>query len=408
MKPSKRKITVLKQICKLIPRNLVPKLAKKHGVDKQSRSFTPWSHVFSLLYAQLSHSMSLNDVCDALQNHKSAVNDIREAVPPSRNGLSNANRKRNADMAEDLFWTTFKHLQEVTPRFGVGHGYCGVPHRFKRTISAVDSSTIKLFANCLDWAKHRRRKAAAKMHLRLDLQTFLPRYVVVKAADTHDSTEAKELCAGISAGEIVTFDKAYVDFEHLYNLSKRQVFWVTRSKDNMQYKAVGQHSVPKGNILQDVRIKLTGSKTSILYAEEMRLVEAEVKVDGKIKVMTFITDNFNWSPSSICELYKSRWAIELFFKQIKQTLQIADFMGYNENAVRWQVWTALLTYILLRYLDHIREWPFSFPRLFTVLRAVLWSLVDLNDTLESCGTAGAPRRIRAAPEQGYLPGFAYG
>ena len=83
-------------------------------------------------------------------------------------------------------------------------------------------------------------------------------------------------------------------------------------------------------------------------------------------------------------------------------------MGYNENAVRWQVWTALLTYLLLRYLDHVREWPFSFPRLFTVLRAVLWSLVDLNDTLESCGTAGAPRRIRAAPEQGYLPGFAYG
>jgi hypothetical protein len=406
MIPSKRKVTVLKQICKLIPRNLVPKLARKHGVDKQSRSFSPWSHVVSLLHAQLSHSMSLNDVCDALHNHAPALKDIRNAVPPSRNGLSHANRNRNPEMAEDLFWSVFKHLGETTPSFGLGHGYCSIPHRFKRTINAVDSSTIQLFANCLDWAKHRRRKAAAKMHLRLDLQTFLPAFVIVKAAGTHDSTEAKELCAGIKPGEIVVFDKAYVDFEHLFHLGNRDVFWVTRAKENMQYEVMGQHKPAGGKIIRDIRITLTVPKTFGQYPKEMRLVEAIIEVDGKEKQMVFITNNFEWSAWSITELYKARWAIEVFFKQIKQTLQIADFLGYNEKAVKWQIWTALLAYILLRYIAHTREWAFSFPRLFTVLRGVLWSLLDMNGVLKSCGTAGAPIRMRAAPEQGYLLGFA--
>ena len=405
MKPSKRKITVLKQICKLIPRNVVSKLAKKHGVDKQSRSFSPWSHVISLVYAQLSHAMSLNDVCDALSNHASSLKDIRGATPPSRNGLSYANRKRNADMAEDLFWNVLGNFHNQNPKFGLKHKYCKLPRRFKRTINAVDSSTIQLFANCLDWAKHRRRKAAAKMHLRLDLQSFLPQVVIVKSANSHDSVEAKELCCGVRSGEIVVFDKAYVDFNHLNILSRRQVFWVTRAKDNMQYKVVRQHSVPRGNIIRDIEIKLTVEKSAELYSDALRLVEAEVEVNGQKKVMIFITNNFEWAASSICELYKARWGIELFFKQIKQTLQISDFLGYNENAVRWQIWTALLAYLILRYIGYMNKWKYSFPRLFTVLRAVLWSLVDLNGTLKLCGTAHGPIRLRAAPEQGYLPSF---
>jgi len=405
MNPSKRKVTVLKQISKLIPRNLVPKLANKHGVDKQSRVFTPWSHVLSLMYAQLSHAMSLNDICDAIGNHAGAFKDIRDAAPPSRNGLSYANRHRNPEMAEDLFWSVFSKLKENTPSFGL-NSKSGIPYRFKRTINAVDSSTISLFANCLDWAKHRRRKAAAKMHLRLDLQSFLPQCIIVKAANTHDSTEAKELCSGISAGEIVIFDKAYIDFKHLYHLDNRQVFWVTRSKDNMDYEVMGQHTSPKGKITRDVKIHLTGQNTPDYYPKALRLIEAIVEVDGKERTMTFITNNFDWAPSSIADLYKSRWGIELFFKQIKQTLQIADFLGYNESAVKWQIWTALLVYILLRYIAHIKQWAFSFPRLFTVLRGVLWNLLDMHSVISACGTAGAPIKLRAAPDQVFLPGFA--
>ena len=408
MKSSKRNITVLKQICNLIPSHLVPRLARKHGVDKKARTFSPWSHVVTLLHVQLSHALSINDVCDTLENHSGALRDIRGATPPKRNTLSYANRNRDPQMAEDLFWEVFAHLQSLKSDFGFGHKYAAVPWRFKRLINAVDSTTIKLFTNCIDWARHRRRKAAAKMHLNLNLQSFLPRVVRVKSAKGHDSGEASRLCACLAAGEIAIFDKAYISWTFLFELTKREIFWVTRARDNMDYETVGQHMALKGRIIRDERIRLRGDKASQDYPNEFRLVEADIIVNKEMRRMTFITNNFEWAASSICDLYKSRWAIELFFKQIKQTLQVADFLGYNENAVRWQVWTALLSYILLRFLGHVSAWSHSFNRLFTLLRGILWSRLDVMDTLKFCGTACGTSRMRAAPENAYLPGLALG
>jgi hypothetical protein len=208
MNPSKHKMSVLAQIFKLIPQNLIPKLANEHGVDKQSRSLSPVSHVLALMFGQLAHSLGLNDICDALRNHSEVLTTIREATPLSRNGFSHANRTRNADMAEDLFWKVFEHLDKISPGFRrQGRNYCAILARFKRVINVVDSTTIQLVANCMDWAKHRWRKAAAKMHLRLDLHSFLPSFVLVKAANSNDAKEARTVCAGISSGEIVVFDR---------------------------------------------------------------------------------------------------------------------------------------------------------------------------------------------------------
>jgi hypothetical protein len=406
MNPSKHSLTVLGQLFKLVPRNLVPKLANEYGVSKKSRGFSPTSHVLALMFGQLSHAISLNDICDCLRHHSGALSHIREARAPSKNGLSNANRVRNADMAESLFWSVLAELKRISPGFGIsGRQYCGIPRRFKRVINVVDSSTIHLMANCLDWAKHQRRKAAAKMHLRLDLHSFLPEFVVVKSAACTDLAESYELCAGVRPGEIVVFDKAYIDFQHLYALTQRGVFWVTRAKHNVHYKVVGQHSGAKGSIIRDVIIKPKGYKTAHKYPDTLRLVEAVVELDNKPKVMMFITNNTRWAASSICDLYKSRWGIEVFFKEIKQTLQLADFMGYNENAVRWQVWTALLVYILLRFVAWQSRWKHTFTRLFTILRGVLWSCLDLFGVLACCGTAHGATRMRAAPEQCYLPGL---
>jgi hypothetical protein len=405
MKPAHHQFTVLKQIVELIPRNLVAKLAREYGVDKQSRAITPWSHVVSLLFAQLSHALSLNDIVDTLRNHNGALLTVRSAIPPSRNGLSNANRTRNADMAEALFWHVLDAFHAKHPQFGMGRKYCGMPRRFKRLINVVDSTTIQLVANCMDWAKHRRKKAAAKCHMRLDLQTFLPRFAVVKAANTGDSSEADHLCAGMKDGEVVVFDKAYVDYGHLYRLNKRGVFWVTRAKDNMSYKRGKILSKPKGRILRDRLIKLMVPSSRKQYPAPMRMVEAMVEIDGKEQILTFITNNIEWAPSSIAELYKGRWGIEVFFKQIKQTLQLADFLGHNENAVKWQIWTALLTYLLLRMIAFLSGWKRSFARLFTALRGVLWSRLHMISVLDCCGTASGDIRMRGRPEDAYLPGF---
>lgn len=412
--PSKDKLPLLGQLVKLIPAKSIDSFARKYEI--QTRSFSPTSHVVTMMYAQLSHSLSLNDVCDALQNHVGALSQIRHCTPPSRNGLSHANRTRNADMAEELFWNTLEYFRKDFPSFiSTGRNYPGLPHRFKRMIHAVDSSTIPLVANCLEWAKHRRQKAAAKLHMNLDMQSFLPSFAIVRTAKQSDSKAAWEVCAHLKAGEIAVFDKAYVDFKHLYHLDQRQIFWVTRSKGNMQYEVMGQqvrkkrkYKQKKIKIISDERIRLTTPSTAKHYPQELRLVTAEVEVKKKMVVMKFITNNLTWAATSVCELYRARWGIEVFFKEIKQTLQLADFMGHNENAVRWQIWISLLVYLLLRFIAWEQSWKHSFNRLFTLIRGVIWNYFNLSSVLISCDTMGRRKLIRATPERCYQTQFVFG
>ena len=404
--PAVSKLNLLRQIGNLIPEFLVPKLARQTGAAEKARTFKPWSHVLALMYAQLTHSIGLNDVCDALSLHSGPLSSIRGATPPNRNTLSHANKVRPAEMAEQLFWAVLDHLGQRSPRFVSGKAGKGFARKFRRTIHLVDSTTIPLIASCMDWAKHRRRKAAAKCHLRLDLQSFLPRFALVDTARHNDAKRARELCAGIKAGEIVIFDKAYVDFAHLADLSLREVFWVTRAKDNLSFRVVRKFQDGAcGKILRDDLIQLQAPASLQDYPVVLRRIVAMVEVDGKEVEMEFLTNNLEWSAQSIVELYRCRWQIEVFFKQIKQTLQLADFLGTSANAVRWQVWTALLVYLLLRYLAFLSEWSHSFSRLFTLLRAALWKKWDLLSLLRRYGTADGQFRYLARPEQAYLPGW---
>jgi hypothetical protein len=404
--PAKSKLPVLTQLCKLIPAHLVSKLARKHGVDKKARTFTPWSHVVTLLFAQLTHAIGLNDVCDALRNHSRWLGCLRGAVAPTRNTLSHANKNRNSDMMEELFWKVIAHLDNLAPG-GFGLPYKGLPRRFKKAIYAVDSSTIALVANCMPWAKHRRRKAAAKMHLRLNLQSFLPSFVLIEEASHHDDTRAPALCFHLLEGEIALFDKAYVNFVHLYELCQRGVCWVTRSKTNMAYRVTKKLlRKPTGKILRDDLIVLTTAKSKKQYPAKLRRVEMIVTVDGKEVVMVFITNNMEWAASSVGELYQARWGIEVFFKQIKQTLQVCDFLGHNKQAIRWQLWAALLLYVLMRFQAQMADWSHSFSRLLAMIRGVVWDRIDLESLLKSYGTAGGCFRMRASCEATYLPGLA--
>lgn len=404
--PARSKFTILKQICNLIPPHLVPRLARETGVDKKARAFSPWSHVVSLVYAQLAHCLSLNDVCDGLRLYAGQLVGIRAAQPPSRNGLSNANKVRSWELGQKLFYAMLTHLENTSPGFVTGKSNRRFAHRFKRAIHVIDATTIQLVANCMDWAKHRRRKAAAKCHLRLDLHSFLPRFAIVDTAKENDNKRAREVCADIRDGEIAVFDKAYVDFSHLNDLSMRGVFWVTRAKDNMKFRV--EKRIQKGaseKILRDDLIRLTNKKSRKDYPELMRRIVALVEVDGRIQEMVFLTNNLIWSALSVSELYRCRWSIEVFFKQMKQTLQLGDFLGNNANAVKLQVWTALLVFVLLRYLHYLSSWAHSFSRLFTVLRSSLWRRWDLRSLLESYGTVGGYLRMLGAPEQAFLPGF---
>jgi hypothetical protein len=241
------------------------------------------------------------------------------------------------------------------------------------------------------------------MHLRLDLHSFLPSFAVVDTAGENDNKRARDVCASIADGEIVVFDKAYVDFAHLAELNKRGVQWVTRAKHNMQWRALKNLTKNHPNIIKDQLITLTGKKNQGM---KIRRVEAWVEVDGEWRAMVFITNNLTWSPSSVCDLYRRRWDIEVFFKQVKQTLKLSGFLGHSANAVRWQIYSALLLYVLLRFIAHLSNWGHSFTRLFAVSRSAMWEKIDLTKLLKTYGTASGRFNFIGTLNQAWLPGLA--
>lgn len=397
---------MLRQLVELIPAYLVPQLARQHGIDARARTFSPWSHVVALLYAQFTHALSLNDVCDSLRLWATPLRALRGATAPSRNALSHANKIRDCALGEQLFWRVLEHLQSSFPPFRQGTTR-GLAWRFRRAIHVVDATVIQLVTSCLDWARHNRRKAAAKVHLRLALRSLLPQFVVVGSARESDLARVRQLCAGLQPGEIVLFDKGYQWFAHFWELTGRGVFFVTRAKDHLRFKVKQRR--PRGGeprILADELVVPSGAWVQGDYPGVLRRVRARVTLDGEERELVFLTNNLTWSASSVAELYRCRWQIEAFFKQIKQTLQLADFLGHSANAVQWQVWIALLVYVLLRFQAWRGRWAHSFARLFTLLRAGLWQRRDLAQLLRRYGTAHGHFAWLAPTHQSWLPGFA--
>lgn len=173
----------------------------------------------------------------------------------------------------------------------------------------------------------------------------------------------------------------------------------------MAYEVVEEPPVKGQNILRDCLIELKHQNSKKAYPSRLRLVRAKVQVDGKEQVMEFITNNLDWSAASVADLYRCRWQIEVFFKSLKQNLQIGSFLGYNANAVRWQIWTGLMVHLLMRFIKWLSHWSSHFGRLFTLVRCTLWHRWDLQSCLKYYGTAGPRSRMRLNLQQAYLPGF---
>jgi hypothetical protein len=247
--------------------------------------------------------------------------------------LSHANKRRHAALARTAVldgarsspkafsgicgWTSW---QRISSAFSSRHSCGGLQHH------RADSP-------CIDWAQHRRRKAAAKLHVRLDLHSLLPRFVLVESAKAADSIRAAEVCAGVKPGEIVIFDRAYVDFIPLGVLHGDGVFWVTRREESLCFRVVKR--LPKATdkrILSDELVVLKNKDSRANYTQPMRQVRALVEVDGKEREMEILTNNITWSAATVADLYRCRWQIEVFFKRIKQSLQLCDFLGNSPNA----------------------------------------------------------------------------
>lgn len=404
-KATRRSITVFAQIVQLIPRGLISRLSAAAMVKSRVLSYR--DQVLSLLFGQVMRSRGLNEICDAMRAFAPALARAGGLRAPARNTLSNANRTRDPAVAEAVYWALKAFLEGVEPGFGGGR-HRGRLARFReRRVFLVDATIVGLTVASLDWARYRRRKAAAKIHMRLDAAASMPSFIAIGPAAPHDSTMARELCAGVPPGSVVVADRGYNDFSFLRWLSDSGSSFVVREKARTRARTVGAADaagLPDG-ILADERILLDGRETAVEYPGVLRRVTAIVEVGGRTAEMSFLTNNADWSPRTVAELYRARWGVETFFKELKQTLQVRDFYGENENAVKWQLWTAMVAHLLLRFLRFRSRWRLSYTRLVALVSALAMAKVDLLAVLAFHGTAPPRADAPPRPEAPYLPGL---
>ena len=383
----------------------IEELAREEKI--KARRFSYSSQVYLLMLSQFLHLFSLNELVDVSKVYSAELSRIRGITPASLNTFSNANRTRNPQVMQAFFWKVYDYFRTLDENFIKGRHH-GKLSRFKlRGIYAVDSTTIQLAYWCIDWAKHRQKKAAVKLHMVTNVANRLPHFCVFGKAKDHDCKKQDELFESLKPGDVGIADRAYNHFKSLFKQSERGVFFVVREKSKMKYTIV--HKTPKKdlkeNILSDETIRLTGQRTSKDYPKNMRRVTARVQVDGKWRTMVFLTNNFEWEASTIAELYKARWEVELLFKELKQTLQLQDFYGENENAVEWQIWAALLTHLVLRWLKYKSQAICSYSRFAALVRAIIWLKKDAMALLQSYGIAPPPNTEGVETGIPYLPGF---
>jgi transposase len=363
--------TVLSQLMMFKSDFQFQRCVERYKGNFRSRRFTCSEHFLVMSFAQLTGRESLRDIESSLTAFSSKLyhSGLRSATAKST--LAEANEKRSwriyADYAQILIKQA-RPLYANDPSFRLD---------IDNMVYALDSSTIDLCLSLFPWAKFRKTKGAVKMHTLLDLRGSIPIYVDITNGCTHDVNILDTI--PIEAGSYYIMDKGYLDFKRLYEkIHKQQAFFVTRSKDNINYEVVESHEVDKDcGVLEDLSIRLTGYYSVKKYPEELRIVTYEDFSDGKLYY--FLTNNFSQEALTIAELYRERWKIELFFKWIKQHLRIKAFYGTSENAVNCQIWIAICTYLLAAIAKKKLDIPVSLYTFTQTLSLTLFEKTHIKE-----------------------------
>ena len=364
-----RVYTIFSELLKLVPRYHFDKAVEARGAERYVKSFSTWSHFIARLYSQITGKDSLRDIETGLQAQSARWYHLGLSGV-HRSTLADANAKRDYRVFEDTFYKLLDRCQDLTPK----HRF-----RFKNPLYTIDATTIDLCLSMFPWAKFRTTKGAIKMHCLYDHSGALPTFLTVTDGKKHDVRVVKEHDFPLTPDSIVSIDKAYIDFKWLYSLQKQGVWFVTRAKRNLDCAVVGQHPVGAKGMVSDERIMLQGPRSRILYPETLRLIR--YYDEERKKTLVFLTNNFTLAASTIAQIYKSRWQIELFFKWIKQNLKIKSFLGTSKNAVLAQVWIAMCYYLLLSYIKYQTKYGRSLLQLCRVIRETLFERRNLIDIL---------------------------
>jgi len=341
-------ITLFSQIISKLDRNQFSKLVKLHQTDKHQKGYNSWTQLISMLFCQFAKSQSVRDISNGLRSATGNLNHLGINKAPSKSSISYENKYRNYKVFKDYYYQLLESL-------GQQAAFKQVKFRIKSKIFLLDSTTISLCLSLFDWAKYKTAKGAVKMHTLLDYDGNLPAYVNITDGKTADNKGAYDI--PLLKGSVIVADRFYNDFSLLNIWDSKGIFFVIRHKENIQYTSVKENKLPDNrhqHILKDEIIVLKNKSSKEKYPKRLRRVV--IWDDVNKQTIELITNQMTWTANTISELYKSRWQIEIFFREIKQLLHIKSFIGTTENAVMIQIWTALITILILKVLKAMAKY----------------------------------------------------
>lgn len=366
--------SIFSQLLQLFPRMEFEKAVRDHNAEYQARGFSCWGQFVAMLFCQLGRAHTLREICGGLASCEGKLKHLGVPDAPKKSTLAYANAHR----PWGLYQAVFGQLLAKCQTFVAGRGQKR-KFRFKNRLISLDSSVIDLSLSLFDWAKFRRTKGAVKLHLLLDHDGYLPSFAVITDGKTSDIKVARKM--RFDPGSVLIMDRGYIDYEWFVQLTQQAVYFVTRLKDKASFEVVQERPVPaKGNILKD-QIIFFHSQAEPSDEYFFRIVE--VWLEDKQESVVFLTNNLEFAATTIAAIYKDRWQVELFFKAIKQNLKIKTFLGTSANAVKTQIWTALIAMLILKFLQLRSRFSWSLSNLIALLRHQLFVYRDLFTWLDN-------------------------
>ena len=357
--------SIFSQLLQLFSRVEFEHLVKQTRAERHAKGFSSWSQFVSMLFCQLGQSHSLREISGGLRSCEGKLKHLG-ITAPSHSTLAYANQHRPWELYQHVFLKLFERcrVQAIGKK----------KFRFKNKLMSMDSSTIDLCLAMFNWAHFRRAKGAIKLHLLLDHEGYLPSFALITEGKVSDVKVA--YLFQFDPGTIVVDDRGYNDYGLFGRWSAQMVYFVTRMKDNTLYEVIGEKEVPQHRpILKDEQIELRGVGAIEKCPYPLRRIE--VYDPGKDEVLVFLTNRPTLGATTIAAIYKDRWQIELFFKALKQNLKIKTFVGTSPNAVKIQIWTALIAMLILRFLQLRSKLNWSLSNLVAILRMNLFTHRDL-------------------------------
>ena len=386
-------ITLFSQIISKLDRGIFNKLVKQKQTDKHQKGFTSWTHLVSMLFCQFAKSQSVRDISNGLRSATGNLNHMGIDKAPSKSTISYQNKRRDWELFREYYYSLLGSLgQQAHLR--------RAKFKIKSKIFLLDSTTVSLCLSLFDWAKYKTAKGAIKMHTLLDYDGTLPAYVNITNGKTADNKGAYDI--PLLKRSVIVADRFYNDFSLLNVWDTNGVFFVVRHKENIKYTTIKENELPEnrhGHILIDEIIALTGTKSKQKYPKRLRRIAIYDPINEQR--IELITNQMSWTANTISELYKARWEVEIFFREIKQLLHIKSFIGTSENAVMIQIWTALITILVLKALKAMAKHNWYLSNLVAFIRLNLFVKVDLQKWLDH------PFQEHPPPKQNEIQGVLF-